>query len=245
MPGRRRPRPQPTSGRAALSAEHGTSHPRQPRYTGRQVWNRQRTDHGLLDPANTTLGHRDVMRWNTPNDWIISTRPAHPALVSEADFIAVQHLRTHRETTPGRTCLVAGLLRCGVCGRRLESHWAHHRPGYRCRHGHTSPGDLPSPQPGGLPDLRPRDQDPDRRTHHRQKGSSSAAPKPTDSPTKRRRREKPGQRHRNDEHPPRPEAECGCRCPLPKNRAPWANAAPEGHPPIDDTVVAAQGKLDF
>ncbi|MFF4317006.1 recombinase family protein [Streptomyces sp. NPDC001507] len=36
-----------------------------PRYTGRQVWNRQRTDHDLVDPANTTLGHRDVLRWNT------------------------------------------------------------------------------------------------------------------------------------------------------------------------------------
>ncbi|MGW7541518.1 recombinase family protein [Streptomyces sp. NPDC054770] len=31
-----------------------------PRYTGRQVWNRQRTDHDLLAPSNTTLGHRDV-----------------------------------------------------------------------------------------------------------------------------------------------------------------------------------------
>lgn len=25
-----------------------------PRYTGRQVWNRQRTDHDLIDPDNTT-----------------------------------------------------------------------------------------------------------------------------------------------------------------------------------------------
>jgi site-specific DNA recombinase len=29
-----------------------------PRYTGRQVWNRQRTGFDLADPANTTLGHR-------------------------------------------------------------------------------------------------------------------------------------------------------------------------------------------
>ena len=29
-----------------------------PRYTGRQVWNRQRTDFNLVDPANTGLGHR-------------------------------------------------------------------------------------------------------------------------------------------------------------------------------------------
>jgi site-specific DNA recombinase len=33
-----------------------------PRYTGRQVWNRQRTDFDLADPADTTLGHRQVQR---------------------------------------------------------------------------------------------------------------------------------------------------------------------------------------
>src|SRR5262249_24241918 len=52
-----------------------------PRYTGRQVWNRQRTNHDLVDPANTGLGHRQVQRWNLPEGWVISTRPAHPALV--------------------------------------------------------------------------------------------------------------------------------------------------------------------
>jgi hypothetical protein len=31
-----------------------------PRYTGRQVWNRQPTSHDLIDPANTGLGHRQV-----------------------------------------------------------------------------------------------------------------------------------------------------------------------------------------
>ena len=30
-----------------------------PRYTGRQVWNRQRTDTELHDPANVTLGHQE------------------------------------------------------------------------------------------------------------------------------------------------------------------------------------------
>ena len=37
-----------------------------PRYTGRQVWNRQRTDFDLVDPANTGLGHQPVQRWNLP-----------------------------------------------------------------------------------------------------------------------------------------------------------------------------------
>jgi hypothetical protein len=32
------------------------------RYTGRQVWNRQRTDADLVDPANTGLGHRPAGR---------------------------------------------------------------------------------------------------------------------------------------------------------------------------------------
>jgi hypothetical protein len=109
-----------------------------PRYTGRQVWNRQRTDHDLIDPDNTTLGTRDVTRWNTTEDWVISTTPAHPALVSEADFIAVQHFRTAREAAPDLTYLLAGVLRCGVCGRRMESCWNHQHPAYRCRHGHSS-----------------------------------------------------------------------------------------------------------
>src|SRR5215831_18285872 len=67
-----------------------------PRYTGRQVWNRQRTDHDLIDPANTGLGHRQVQRWNLSVGWVISARPAHPAIVSEADYIAAQEASAPR-----------------------------------------------------------------------------------------------------------------------------------------------------
>ncbi|MEP7026010.1 MAG: recombinase family protein, partial [Actinomycetota bacterium] len=35
-----------------------------PRYTGRQVWNRQRKDEVLLDIHDVTLGHITKMRWN-------------------------------------------------------------------------------------------------------------------------------------------------------------------------------------
>jgi site-specific DNA recombinase len=71
---------------------------------------------------------------------VISTRPAHPALVSEADFVAVQAVRAARlpEDGAARTYRLAGLLTCGICGRRMDSHWVNDRPGYRCRHGHTS-----------------------------------------------------------------------------------------------------------
>ena len=111
-----------------------------PRYTGRQVWNRQRTDSDLVDPANTGLGHRPVQRWNLPEGWVISARPAHPAIVSEADFIAAQDLAARRgpDSPAGRHYLLAGLLRCDGCGRLLESCWSNGKPAYRCRHGHTT-----------------------------------------------------------------------------------------------------------
>jgi hypothetical protein len=56
-----------------------------PRYTGRQVWNRQRTDH------DSAAGRKRAgQRWNDPRDWVISRGIAHPALVSKDDFIAAQ-----------------------------------------------------------------------------------------------------------------------------------------------------------
>jgi len=117
-----------------------------PRYTGRQVWNRQPTAMDLIDPANTGLGHRQVQRRGLPEGWVISARPAHPALVSEDDFIAAQGIRAAREDTdPGRQYRLSGLLRCGICGRRLESCWSNGRPAYRCRHGHSS-ASAPDPE---------------------------------------------------------------------------------------------------
>src|SRR5215470_17982063 len=106
-----------------------------PRYTGRQVWNRQRSDH---DPANR--GERATQRWNQPQDWVISKALAHPALVSEDDFVTAQAITATATPADGvtRTYAFVGLLRCQLCGRRMDSHWVHGRPGYRCRHGHTS-----------------------------------------------------------------------------------------------------------
>jgi site-specific DNA recombinase len=123
-----------------------------PRYTGRQVWNRQRTDRELADPANVSLGHKSVQRWNLPDGWVISRKPAHPALVSEADFIAAQHIRAARGPASHgdlagpreRRYLLGGLLTCGACGRRMESAWSNGKPAYRCRHGHTT-ATAPSP----------------------------------------------------------------------------------------------------
>jgi site-specific DNA recombinase len=126
-----------------------------PRYTGRQVWNRQRTDRDLADPGDIALGHKQVQRWNLPDGWVISRKPAHPALVREADFIAAQDISAARGPAPAtgltapqkRRYLLAGLLICGGCGRRMESAWSNGKPAYRCRHGHTTAS---RPGPGRL-----------------------------------------------------------------------------------------------
>jgi recombinase-like zinc beta ribbon protein len=69
----------------------------------------------------------------------------HPALVDEATFLAIQGMRAARPTQLGdtRTYVLAGLVQCQLCGRRLDSHWVNGRPGYRCRHGHTSARNRP------------------------------------------------------------------------------------------------------
>jgi hypothetical protein len=41
-----------------------------PRYTGRQVWNRQRKDEVLLDVQDVALGFTSKQRWNQRADSI-------------------------------------------------------------------------------------------------------------------------------------------------------------------------------
>ncbi len=98
-----------------------------PRYTGRQVWDRQHT-------AGGDSG------WVPARESVVSAATAHPALVSEARFLAVQEVRAARPTRDGvaRRYVLSGLVRCGLCGRRLDSHWVHGRAGYRRRHGGSS-----------------------------------------------------------------------------------------------------------
>lgn len=111
-----------------------------PVYTGHMVWNRQRTDRVLVDADNPGLGYRTVTVWNGPQDWVISEAVVHPQLVAEADFVAVQGMRSVREDARHGYAL-SGLLRCALCGRLFEGHWVHGTAGYRCRHGHTSARD--------------------------------------------------------------------------------------------------------
>ncbi|MCY7343481.1 MAG: recombinase family protein [Pseudonocardia sp.] len=111
-----------------------------PRYTGREVWRRHQS-------ATPGVGRRVL-----PAEWVISASLAHPALVAEVDFVAVQRIRAARLTDDGvaRRYLLAGLIRCGLRGRLMDAHWVNGRAGYRCRHGHNSARPALPGRPGNL-----------------------------------------------------------------------------------------------
>jgi site-specific DNA recombinase len=111
-----------------------------PRYTGRQVWNRQYTDHREAVPGDKRSSRGPVRVWNPRSDWVISDDRTHPALVDDADFLAVQQITALAVPADGRVhrYQLTELLVCALCGRRLEGHWVNRRAGYRCRHGHTT-----------------------------------------------------------------------------------------------------------
>ncbi|MEV1119185.1 recombinase family protein [Actinosynnema sp. NPDC049800] len=123
-----------------------------PRYTGRQVWNRTSADRATRSPS----GRRTSMR-NEQHTWAISTRIAHTPLVSERDFVTTQTIQATRNSTRQadtdggeHVYLLAGRLQCGVCGRKMDSHRSHSRAAYRCRHGHTSARTRPEGASGNL-----------------------------------------------------------------------------------------------
>ena len=80
-----------------------------PRYTGRQVWNRQRTDTELADPSNVTLGHRSVQRWNLPDGWVKDKLLPHlPALHLLLTSPAVRARRRTRSGADARSTVSPG-----------------------------------------------------------------------------------------------------------------------------------------
>lgn len=113
-----------------------------PRYTGYQVWNRQRRDEILLDIDDVAAGYTSRMRRNDPDGWIWSEQSAHQPLIPTETFDAAQaqiHSRgwrdkplRPRELATPRTYLLRRRLRCGLYQRRMEAHWIHKQPYYRC-----------------------------------------------------------------------------------------------------------------
>jgi Recombinase len=111
-----------------------------PRYTGYQVWNKQRRDEVLLD-VDVAAGHVSSMRWNPPDQWVWSAQPTHPALVSREAFDQVQaRIASRSPTSPrgpkpsAKSYLLRGRLTCGLCRRRLQGQWVRGEAYYRCRY---------------------------------------------------------------------------------------------------------------
>src|SRR6266511_3313669 len=71
-----------------------------PRYTGRQVWNRQRKQEVLLDVDDVGLGHVTKMSWNPIDKWISSDRIVHPPIISDETFAHAQQLLSGRGRGP-------------------------------------------------------------------------------------------------------------------------------------------------
>jgi site-specific DNA recombinase len=112
-----------------------------PRYTGYQVWNKQRRDEVLLDIDNVAAGHVSRMRWNPKDQWVYSAEPTHEALVSRETFDQVQARVAARSPTSPRAAqtspkpyLLRGRLTCGLCQRRLQGQWIRGEAYYRCRY---------------------------------------------------------------------------------------------------------------
>lgn len=89
-----------------------------------------------------------VRVWSDRSDWVFSREYTHPALVTDEDFALAQRITAIDlpDDGRGRRYALTGLLVCAACGRRLDGHWVHGNPGYRCRHGSTSA----HPAGGGL-----------------------------------------------------------------------------------------------
>jgi hypothetical protein len=114
-----------------------------PRYTGVQVWNKQRTDEVLLDVNDVALGHTAVARWNPTDKWITSKTPVHDALVEPDTFNQVQATfarRARTATAPARThrtrnpYVFKSLIACGICNRKMQGQHSHDIAYYRCRY---------------------------------------------------------------------------------------------------------------
>jgi DNA invertase Pin-like site-specific DNA recombinase len=126
-----------------------------PRYTGRQVWNRQRKDEVLLDVHDVALGHTTVMRWNEEDKWIFSEQVVHPPVIDDETFAQAQQLLAaknarqvnRRPRSSPRPYVLRGLLFCGICTRRMQGSWnngqAYYRCTYPCEYARTNDIDHP------------------------------------------------------------------------------------------------------
>lgn len=109
------------------------------RYTGYQVWNKQRRHESLIDVEDVALGHETKLRWNAETEWVRSNERSHEPIIPDDLFAEA---RAQRTAAPKRAAVVrprrkntyvlSGLVQCGICDRRMQGAFAHGRAYYRC-----------------------------------------------------------------------------------------------------------------
>jgi DNA invertase Pin-like site-specific DNA recombinase len=112
-----------------------------PRYTGYQVWNKQRKDEVLIDVEDVALGHMTKLRWNDSGTWLWSKKIVQPPIIDKPTFDRVQLMISGRATVhaqhkPHRArhpYALRGCVWCGLCTRRMQGHWVRDLTYYRCR----------------------------------------------------------------------------------------------------------------
>jgi hypothetical protein len=83
-----------------------------PRYTGRQVWNKQHKREVLIDVHNVALGHETKLAWNPNDAWVWSDDIVNPQIIDEETFAAVQKVMAARTwTSPAQAAPGPPLLR--------------------------------------------------------------------------------------------------------------------------------------
>ena len=110
-----------------------------PRYLGRQVAGRQRRHDQLLDASDPALGTISRQRRQAVGDWTWAKEESWPAIIDE-DLWRRANERIRNTPTggsrqprsePGRY-LLAGRVRCALCGRAMNGSTMKSKPYYRC-----------------------------------------------------------------------------------------------------------------
>ncbi len=127
-----------------------------PKYTGHMVWNRSTTRTGA------TLHRKKTHRPNPVDQWVWSEEPTHPPLITLDRYRQAQKIgagsqgsrtdtgaNSHPATQ--RTYLYRGLLRCGLCGRRLQGTYQAGHVYYKCKGPRDAAGKATQPDhPGAV-----------------------------------------------------------------------------------------------
>lgn len=120
-----------------------------PRYLGRQVAGRLRRHDELLDAHDPAQGTISRQHWQHRDTWSWSEQNAWPPLIDETLFARVNARITNNpgssvrrpRSEPGKY-LLAGVIRCGHCGKAMFGATAKSKPYYRCtatRPGYAAP----------------------------------------------------------------------------------------------------------